>query len=492
MEINYHQLSIGQLHEMLKNKVITPNQLVTSVYKRLAQWKKLNGVVTSLEAKAIKHAKIINEIPIDNNNLLMGIPFVMKDNIATINNLTTGSSKILANFIPNYDSTVNQYLTKANAINIAKTALDELGMGGDGLYAATGHVLNPWNQKHITGGSSSGSAALVAAGIVPFALGTDTGDSIRKPAAYCGIIGFKPTYGLISRNGVFPYAPSLDTVGVFTNHVEDVAIVLDNLVHHDPQDFTSVTSTQKDYVKNLNPEMKHKNIAILNYDNYKWNPEVKQAFDNAINSLTTSGAKVSKINFNEQLLQALLPVYMIISFAEATSCHANLTGINFGIRKAGKDYTQVMTNSRTAGFDDMVKRRYIIGAYALSSSHQEELFNKAKKVRRLIVEALTQIFKKHDAFIVMPTVNSAPTIKDVLEQKKVISCQHDYLEDLLLLSNLNGGPSITIPLITVNNLPIGININTAPFNDQLALNIAQFLSKNINFNNKLLLGDKNE
>lgn len=490
MKINYHQLSIRQLHEMLINEVITPNQLITSVYKRLAQWKKLNGVVTSLETKAMKHAKLLTQMPMD-NNLLMAIPFVMKDNIATIGSPTTGSSKILANFIPNYDSTVNQILTKSNAINIAKTTLDELGMGGDGLYAATGHVLNPWNLKHIAGGSSSGSAALVAAGVVPFAIGTDTGDSIRKPAAYCGIVGFKPTYGLISRNGVFPYAPSLDTVGVFTNHVEDVAIVLDSLVHHDIEDFTSVHSRQKDYLKNLNANMKNKNIAILNYDSYQWTPNIKQAFDDAINSLTTNGAKVHKINFNEQLLQALLPVYMIISFAEATSCHANLTGINFGVQKAGKDYIQVMTNSRTAGFGDMVKRRYIIGAYALSKNHQEELFNKAKKVRRLIVETLTQLFKKYEAFIVMPTINTACAIKDVLEQKKVINDQHDYLEDLLLLSNLNGSPSITIPLTTVNDLPIGISINGAPFNDQAVLDIAQFLSNQINFNNKLL-GDDNE
>lgn len=268
MKINYHQLSIRQLHELLKTKILTPDQLTKLVYKRLEQFKKLNAVVTSLEQNAIKQTKLITEKEI-NDNLLAAIPFVMKDNIATINFLTTGSSKILANFIPNYDSTVNMLLTNNKAINIAKSALDELGMGGDGLYAATGHVLNPWNLKHITGGSSSGSAALVAAGIVPFALGTDTGDSIRKPAAYCGIVGFKPTYGLISRNGVFPYAPSLDTVGIFTNHVEDIAIVLDSIALFDEQDFTSVQSKEKDYTKNLNQNIEGKNIAILNYNDYQ-------------------------------------------------------------------------------------------------------------------------------------------------------------------------------------------------------------------------------
>lgn len=488
MKINYHQLSIRQLHELLKTKTLTPKQLTKLVYQRLAQFKKLNAVVTSLEQQALKQAILITDQEI-NENLLTAIPFVTKDNIATISVLTTASSKILANFIPNYNSTVNTLLTNNKAINIAKTALDELGMGGDGLYAATGHVLNPWNLKHITGGSSSGSAALVAAGIVPFALGTDTGDSVRKPAAYCGIIGFKPTYGLISRNGVFPYAPSLDTVGIFANNIEDIAIVLDSIVFADEQDFTSVASKESDYTKNLDENIKGKNIAILNYNDYQWNDIVKTNFDEAITHLTNAGAKIQHIEFNKTLLQSLLPVYMIISFAEATSCHANLTAINFGVRKNGKNYQEIMTNSRTAGFGDMVKYRYIIGAYALSANHQTALFNKAKKIRRLIVDHLHTIFKKYDAFIIMPSVKPAPTISEVLVQKKVIKNEDDYLEDLLLLANLNGGPSITIPLTTVNNLPIGFNINAAPFNDQLVLNLASFLTKKINFNNKLLDDD---
>lgn len=491
MNINYHQLSIIQIHEMLKTNTITPLQLINLVYKRLAKWNSLNGVVTNLESQAVKQAKMLNNWPQDNNNLLMAIPYATKDNIITINILTTGSSKILANFIPNYDSTINQLLTATNAINIAKTTLDELGMGGDGLHTASGYVLNPWNKNHITGGSSSGSAVLVATGVVPFAIGTDTGDSVRKPAAYCGVIGFKPTYGLISRNGVIPYAPSLDTVGVLTNYVDDIAVVLDTLVKYDEADFTSVKSKEQDYLKNLDDNMKNKNIAILNYHDYQWDNEIKTTFDETMATLTNAGAKISYINFNQELLQSLSPVYMIISFAEATSCHANLTGINFGVQVDGKDYQSIMTNSRTAGFGDTVKRRYMIGSYVLSQNHQEELFNKAKKVRRLIVEALNNIFKKYDAYIVMPSVNIAPTIKDVLTKKEVITNEHDFLEDLLLLANLNGGPSITIPLTIHQGLPIGININSAPFNDQFALNLAWFLTKNINFNNKLL-GDENE
>jgi len=491
MKINYHQLSIKQIHDLLISKLFSPSQLTTFACQRMKKWAILNGTVTTLESKALKQAKLLDKMPIDSNNLLMAIPFMMKDNIITIDTLTTASSAILAHFVPNYDSTVNQLLTDTHAINIAKTTMDELGMGGDGLYAASGIVHNPWNHDHITGGSSSGSAALVAAGVVPFALGTDTGDSIRLPAAYCGIIGFKPTYGLISRNGVIPYAPSLDTVGLFANHVSDIAIVLDAIVKFDKNDFTSVKSQETKYYHNLSDDLKNKNIAILNYDDYQWTNEVKTAFDQALDDLTGAGAKIHHYNFPQELLTALLPTYMIISFAEATSCHANLDGINFGVRKEGKDYQAIMTNSRTAGLGDMVKKRYMLGAYALAQNHQAESFNKAKQIRRLIADELALLFKKYDAFIVMPSVSGAPKIKTILAQKQIIKTQDHFCENLLLLANFNGGPSITIPLTMLHDLPIGININSAPFKDQTALNIADFLSKKINFNNKLL-GDDNE
>lgn len=490
-KINYQQLSIMELHELLVNKTLSVEELLNLSLARLAKFSELNAVATVLEKEANEYVQTLKTVTIANDNPLFGIPFVLKDNIVTINQKTTASSNILANFIPHYDSTINSLLTNAKGVNIAKTALDELGMGGDGLYANTGYVYNPWNKAHIVGGSSSGSAALVAAGVVPFALGTDTGDSIRKPAAFNGVIGFKPTYGLISRNGVIPYAPSLDTVGIFANYVSDIANVLDVLVKEDQNDFTNTKSSEKDYFKNLNADVSNLKIAVLNYQSYQWKDEVKSAFDQAMQHLSKGNAKVEHIDFNQELLNALLPVYMIISFAEATSCHAGLDGINFGVQKKGNNYQETMINSRTAGFGQVVKRRYVIGAYALSALHQKELFLKAKRVRRVIVEQINQLLTNYDAFIVMPSVTPAPTIKDVLEKNNTLRAEHQYMEDLLLLANLNGSPSITIPLTLVDELPVGININTAPFKDQNALNIANYLSKAINFKNKLL-GEENE
>lgn len=490
-KINYQQMSISEIHELLVNKTLSPDQLFKLVLERLKKFDYLNAIATSLVKDAEKDINKLKNKKIEKDNPLFAIPFVIKDNIITINQKTTASSNILANFIPKYDSTVNNLLKKVNAINIAKTALDELGMGGDGLYANTGYVYNPWNKEHIIGGSSSGSVALVATGVVPFALGTDTGDSVRKPAALAGIIGFKPTYGLISRNGVIPYAPSLDTVGVFANHIEDIANVLDVLVQEDLNDFTSLKSLEKEYFKNLKNDVKNLKIAVLNYQSYQWNTEVKTAFDKAMQYLIDGQANIDYINFDQKLLSALLPVYMTISFAEATSCHAGYDGINFGVQKKGKDYRQTMIKSRTAGFGTVVKRRYVIGAYALSEHHQEELFLKAKKVRRIIVDEINKLFNKYDAFIIMPSVISAPKIKDVLKNQYIIRSKNQYMEDLLLLANLNGCPSITIPLTFDNNLPIGININSAPFKDQTALNIANYLSKKINFQNKLL-GENDE
>lgn len=491
MKINYQHLSIEQLHKLLVEGEINSEELIDLALKRLKKFSNLNAVVTSLHQDARRKAKKLTKWTVEKDNLLFGIPFVLKDNIATIGQKTTASSNILTNFVPSYDSTVNRLLKNVQAINLAKTTLDELGMGGDGLYANTGYVYNPWNVKHITGGSSSGSAVLVATGVVPFAIGTDTGDSIRKPAAFCGIVGYKPTYGLISRNGVFPYAPSLDTVGIFTNYVDDVAIVLDALAKKDINDFTSVASKETNYFKNLTDDVSGLKVAILNYDSYHWNKSVKETFDNLMKGLSSYQVQVDYLNFDQDLLKALLPVYMIISFAEATSCHAGLDGINFGVRKQGKNYRETMIKTRTAGFGNVVKRRYVIGSYALSENHQKDLFLKAKKIRRLIVQELEKIFTEYDAFIIMPSINCAPEIKTVLKKTKTLPKKHDYLEDLLLLANFNGSASITIPLTTLNGLPIGININSAPFKDQIVLNLAKFLSDKINFKNKLL-GERNE
>ena len=309
------------------------------------------GSVTSegLFAEAVKSAKevqdtynpfvtILDKYKIRRraNSILTGIPYTLKDNISTSNILTTASSNILKDYVPVYDATVYQKLKKAGAVLVGKTTLDELAMGGTGTTAATGVVRNPWNSNCLIGGSSAGSAVSVALGIVPFSIGSDTGDSIRKPASFGGVVGFKPTYGRISRYGLFAFASSLDHVGVFTRSVRDAAIVTDIIKGYDAKDMTSLKDEDKSYTDELEKPLTHKKLCyikeICDINQYN-NPEVIETlrkFHDFIDKCRNQGFTVDEVSFDKILLDAIYPTYMIISCAEATSNNANLTGIQFG------------------------------------------------------------------------------------------------------------------------------------------------------------------
>ncbi|AGM26511.1 aspartyl/glutamyl-tRNA amidotransferase subunit A [Spiroplasma syrphidicola EA-1] len=469
--------TVKELHEKLVAKEITPSAVIKDSIAKLKKYQVLNATVTELETIATNFAAQLDNSPILPGDFLAAIPYVAKDNFATKGILTTASSKILSNFVPTYESTVTELLKKEQAILVAKTALDELGMGGHGLYAYTGDVLNPWDLIRITGGSSSGSAALVASGVVPFALGTDTGDSVRKPASYCGIVGFKPSYGLISRFGVIPYAPSLDTVGYFTRSVVDSAIILDYLAKNDHQDATSLASSEKDYYQNLTTDLKGKKFAYFPFVHKQLSPELKTAFNELFVKLREQGVEICEATFPEQLLKTLLPVYMIISYAEAISTHSALDGINFGLRVPGETYEDVMINSRVSGFGRVVKRRYAIGSYALSKDNQTLLFLKAKRVRRLIVDELTKVFANYDILLLPSATTVAPKISDVKAHTLTEEDLEFYFDDLLVLANMMGNPSITVPLTLVDGLPVGVNINAKPFADQIVLNASLLIEE---------------
>ncbi|RUO86581.1 amidase family protein [Spiroplasma endosymbiont of Megaselia nigra] len=478
--------SIKELHHLLVDKKITPSQIVKDAFTNLDKYQVLNATVTELKTEATALAAKLDHLVVPKNNYLFALPYFAKDNFATKEIKTTASSKILENFIPNYESTVTNILKENNSILLGKAALDELGMGGHGLYALTGDVLNPWDLSRITGGSSSGSAALVAAGVVPFALGTDTGDSVRKPAGYCGVVGFKPTYGLISRYGVFPYAPSLDTVGYFTRDVEDSAIVFDYLAQEDHKDATSLKSKEQGYFKNLSSEkIKEQKFAYLKNAHAILPDEIRIHFDHLYDELTARGISITAIDFPEDLLKALMPVYMVISFAEAVSSHSMLDGINYGTRVDGDTYQEVMMNSRTNGFGHVVKRRYVIGSYTLTKNNQTLLFLKAKRVRRLIVNALTTVFAKYD-FLLLPAASTiAPKITTIKDQILTEAELENYVDDLLVLGNLMGNPSLTVPLAFVDKIPIGINVNAAPFADQKVFNASLLIEEIVGIKNKV-------
>lgn len=417
-------------------------------------------------------AVTIVEDPQDNPNQgpLAGIPVVLKDNINSKGLRTTASSKILDNYVPVYDATIVEKLTNAGAVIVAKSSMDELGMGGTNRNAATGPAANPWNTAHITGGSSGGSAALTAAETVPLAIGTDTGDSIRKPAAYCGVIGVKPTYGRISRYGIIPYASSLDTVGFFTRNIPDAALALEVLAGRDDHDMTSSFLPVPNYAEDLKPSVEGKNIGVFRTVSDRIvRPEMKEAFEKLVKDLEAAGAKIVDVTMDEKLMNLIAPVYKTIANAEATANHSNLDGIRFGVRKPGASVEEVMTNSRTAGFSSYVRARFVIGSYSLFEENQDRLFRKAQKIRRLLVDAYKALFEKCDLILAPAAVDVAPLIE---ESSDVRFGQDRFEEEHMQLANFSGYPSLTMPLGLADGLPFGINLTARAFEEQELFNVA--------------------
>lgn len=408
------------------------------------------------------------------NSILSGIPYALKDNISTKGILTTASSNILKDYIPLYDATIYKKLKNSGAVLMGKTVLDELAMGGTGTTGHTGIVRNPWNKDRMIGGSSAGSAASVALGIVPFAIGSDTGDSIRKPAAYGGIVGYKPTYGRISRYGLFSFASSLDHVGVFARSVKDVSYVMDVVKGHDDKDMTSLPDEDVSYISELDNDVSGKKLfyikEAIEIDN--GNNELKEIISNfksVLEKCKELGMIVEEVSFDKELLEAIYPVYNVISCAEATSNNSNLTGIPFGNRVDGKNVNDIMMNTRTNGFSELIKRRFVIGSYVLQKENQERLFLNACRVRRLIVNRMNELFEKYDGLIMPTSGNIAPLFDDASDK---LSDEYLILGNHLVIGNFGGFPSISIPSGFVNDMPVSVNITGRAKEDSLVLNMA--------------------
>ena len=473
--------SIKELHEDLLNKKVTSKELIDeSLEKCHSIQDKTNAFVTIIDD--IKETEVTNE-------LVSGIPYGIKDNFSTKDILSTGSSNTLKDYVPFFDATAVANLKKKGAVGVTKTVMDELGMGGTGTTGHTGIVHNPWDLDRMTAGSSAGSAASVACGCYPFALGSDTGDSIRKPAAYCGIVGYKPTYGMISRYGLFPFACSLDTVGVLSRSVEDAAIAVDAMKGIDPKDMTSWDSSDIELYKNLNKDIKGKKLfyikEIVDLANYE-NPseELKshmENFNKTVELCKSLGIEVDEVSIDKALLNAIPSVYVVISCAEATSNMSNLTGIIFGPRGEGDNPMAMMKDHRTKGFSPLIKRRFVIGSYVLQKENQEKYFINAKRVRRLIVDKMNELFENYDGLIL--PVGSGPA-KFIEGSKNALSSSNNVLEDHLQIGNFGGFPSITIPNGFINNLPVGVNITGKVKDDINVLNIAYALESNMEYKNQ--------
>lgn len=479
----YMDKTIEELHELLKTSQVTSEDLVKeAINKSYEVNKKCNAFVTIIDNP--KNAEVTND-------LLSGIPYGIKDNYSTEGILSTGSSNTLKDYVPFFTATAVKNLENHGAIAVNKTAMDEFGMGGTGTTCHTGAVRNPWDINRISGGSSAGSAAAVAAGVYPYALGSDTGDSIRKPAAFCGVVGYKPTYGMISRYGLFPYASSLDHCGCLTRSVKDAAIVVDAMKGLDKNDLTGWDSSHIRLYESIDGNISNKKLCyikeITDFENYpEASDELKLHLNNfykTIELLKNKGAQIDEVSLDRTLLNAIPSVYECISRAEATSNMSNLTGISFGPRGNGDNVIEMMKDHRTKGFSSLIKRRFVVGSFILQKENQEKYFVNAQRVRRLIVDKMNELFKIYDGLILPVSTGVAPYIEGGKDE--ITNDNTTVLEEHLQIGNFGGFPSITIPNGFINDLPVGINITGKCYDDANVLNIAYALESEMPYKNQI-------
>ena len=409
------------------------------------------------------------------------MPIAIKDNICTNGVKTTCASKMLENFTPIYDATVVKKLEEAGAIIVGKTNMDEFAMGSSTETSYFKKTKNPWNLNRVPGGSSGGSAAAVSSDMAFAALGSDTGGSIRQPASYCSVVGLKPTYGLISRFGLIAFASSLDQIGPFTKTVEDAAVMLNVISGHDKLDTTSADIEKVDYTKSLVNDVKGKVIGIpTDFITEGISKDVKQAYDNAIDTLKAAGAKIEEIKL--EYAKYSLATYYIIATAEASSNLGRYDGIRYGYRaKDFNDLDELYVKSRTEGFGDEVKRRIMLGTYVLSSGYYDAYYKRAQQVRTLIVENFKKAFEKCDV-IMIPT---APNTSFKFGAHNASPLEM-YLEDIYTVPvNIAGLPGISVPGgFGENGMPIGIQFIAKAFDEQNLLQVAYSFEKNTSYVDK--------
>ena len=451
-------LTAVELGRKIQEKEVTAVEATRAALEAIkAKEEKVNGFVTVDEEGALKRAEQI-QTKIDAGELtgpLAGVPVAIKDNMCTQGMKTTCSSKILYNFIPTYSSEAVKKLEEAGAVVIGKTNMDEFAMGSTTETSAFGETKNPWNTAHVPGGSSGGSCAVVAAEEVPYALGSDTGGSIRQPSSFCGVTGIKPTYGTVSRYGLIAYGSSLDQIGPIAKDVTDCATILETIASYDEKDSTSVNRQDTRFTEGLVDDVKGLKIGIpKDYFGEGLDPEVKEAVLGVAKTLEEKGAIVEE--FDLGLVKYAIPAYYVIACAEASSNLARFDGVKYGYRT--EDYTDLHNmykKSRSEGFGPEVKRRIMLGSFVLSSGYYDAYYLKALKVKALIKKAFDDAFSKYDVILAPAAPTTAPKLGDSLSDPIQM-----YLGDIYTISvNLAGLPGISIPCgQDKNGLPIGAQL----------------------------------
>jgi aspartyl-tRNA(Asn)/glutamyl-tRNA(Gln) amidotransferase subunit A len=467
-----HELTIHEAHKLLKQKKISSTELTKSVLKRIAEIEEqVHACVTIVEDIALKEAKKVDNYIKTAHEItpLTGIPTLIKDVICTKGIRTTCSSKMLENFVPPYDATVIGKLKAQKAVIVGKTNMDEFAMGSSTEHSAFFPTHNPWDLSRVPGGSSGGSAAAVSTGEAIYALGSDTGGSIRQPAALCSVVGLKPTYGRVSRFGLVAFASSLDQIGPMTKDVTDCALVMNVIAGYDSGDSTSVPYPVPDYTRQLIPDIKGLKIGIpREYFVEGMQNEVRAALQAAISKLQKMGAEVDwEVSLPHT--KYALAVYYILAPSEASANLARYDGVKYGFseRDAG-NVIETTEKTRQFGFGPEIKRRIMLGTYALSAGYYDAYYLKAQKVRTLIKQEFDQAFEKYDA-LVTPT---SPIVPFKLGEKLEDPMQM-YLSDICTLPvNIAGIPAISVPAGFVDNLPIAMQIVGKPFSEEMLLRVA--------------------
>ena len=469
----YLDLSLTEINELLKTKKIKPIDLVNEAFERIEK-DNLNCFITLNKEEAIKKALELEDKEVD--NLLFGLPIAIKDNILTKDLRTTAASHMLDDFIPIYDATVVSKLKEKNMVIIGKTNMDEFAMGSTGETSYFGNTLNPFDNSVTAGGSSSGSAACVSSRITPFALGTDTGGSIRQPSSFCATVGLKPTYGRVSRYGVIAFASSLDQVGPITRNVYENAVLLNAIAGFDENDLTSKDKEVIDYTNLIGKDIEGIKVAIPNY--YMSDVIDKEVRDNILkvaDMLKENGAIVEYVDI--KYLEYAIPLYQVISLGEASSNLARYDGIKYGLSLNGTSLDEMYKNTRSEGFGDEVKRRIMIGSYILSGEKANDYYYKALKVRRAMTNSFKEVFEKYD-LIIGPT-NTDVAYKLGLKQDDALK---SFYDDLLTIPvNMAGLPAMSLPIgFNHNDLPIGMHIIGNYFEEDRIYQLASFIEKELN------------
>jgi aspartyl-tRNA(Asn)/glutamyl-tRNA(Gln) amidotransferase subunit A len=474
--------SLKELRDAVQTRKLSAQEVIQAFFAQSEKWNGQLNAYISMNDRAIEQAKQIDQRIAKGDSVgpLAGVPIAIKDMLCTKGLRTTAGSKILSNFVPPFSATVVTRLEKAGSINPGKTNQDEFAMGSSSETSAYGVGRNPWNLEYVPGGSSGGSAAVVAGGMACASIGTDTGGSIRQPASFCGVVGVKPTYGRVSRYGIVAFASSLDQAGPMTRTVEDAAIVLEAISGQDPSDSTTAACSVPRWSEQINKNLKGIKVGLpKEYFSDRLQPEIRKSVDRAIEMVKQAGAETVEVSL--PLTEMAVPIYYLIATSEASSNLARYDGVRYGHRadfskKPAEDLAEFYSRTRGEGFGTEVKRRIILGTYALSSGYYDAYYKKACQVRRLLRDQFNEAFQKCQ--ILMSPVTASPAFKI---GDRISDPLQMYLNDIYTTSaNLVGIPGMSLPAgFSDKGLPIGVQILSNHFQEQHLFNAGAVIEEGL-------------